>query len=129
MGIPQAGRGGSFRALTNLGGAWAGSLDLHGMPVASIRLEAQASAAPWPVPRSRPPLRGLRHPAALSVVFVPERLAAEHAALPERGTAMKPITRISLPERGRPADTARGRSSWRVPSPWTSSPAPSATGG
>ena len=51
--------------------------------MASIRLEAQASAAPWPVPRSRPPLRGLRHPAALTVVFVTERLAAQDAALPE----------------------------------------------
>jgi hypothetical protein len=85
---PVPPRGGSFRALSDLGGPWAGSLDLHGrMPVASIRLEAQASAAPWPIPRSRPPLRGLRRPAALSVVFVTERLAAEHAALPERGTA------------------------------------------
>jgi hypothetical protein len=53
--------------------------------VASIRLEAQGSAGPWPIPRSRPPLRGLRHPATLTVVFVTEHLAAEHAALPVRG--------------------------------------------
>ena len=81
-------RGVSFRALSDPGGPWTGSLGLHGRrPVASIRLEALGSAGPWPIPRSRPPLRGLRHPATLTVVFVTERLAAEHAALPVRGAA------------------------------------------
>jgi hypothetical protein len=42
----------------------------------------------------------------------------------------EPAAASAGPDRtGRPADTARGRSSWRVPSPWTSSPAPTATGG
>jgi hypothetical protein len=45
------------------------------------------SAAPWLVPRFRSSLRGLGHPAALSVVLVTERLATEHTALPVRGTA------------------------------------------
>ena len=45
------------------------------------------SATPWPVPHSRPPLRDLLHPAALTVVLLTKRLPAEHAALPVRGTA------------------------------------------
>ena len=35
------------------------------------------------------PLRGLRHPATLTLVLVTERLAAEHPALPIRGTARR----------------------------------------
>ena len=40
----------------------------------------------------------------------------------------RPQRAPSLTERGRPADTARGRSSWRAPSPWTSSAVPPAEG-
>jgi hypothetical protein len=44
-------------------------------------------------PVARPPfstpLRGLLHPATLTVVLVTERLAAKHAALPERWTARR----------------------------------------
>ena len=57
--------------------------------MASIRLDSQVSAARWLVPRSRPPLRGLWHPATLTVVLVTKRLAAQHAALPGRGTARR----------------------------------------
>jgi hypothetical protein len=46
-----------------------------------------------------------------------------------RPRRIRPLRAPSPTERGRPADTARGRSSWRAPSPWTSSLAPSATGG
>ena len=42
---------------------------------------------PVAVPDSRPPLCGLLHPVALTVVFDTERLPAEHVALPVRGTA------------------------------------------
>jgi len=35
-------------------------------------------------------------------------------------------TSVSPTERGRPADTARGRSFWRAPSPWTSCAVPPA---
>ena len=38
-------------------------------------------------PFSTPRLRGLLHPAALTVVLLTERLPAEHAALPVRGAA------------------------------------------
>jgi len=47
------------------------------------RLRRPVACPPFSTPR----LRGLLHPAALSVVFLTERLPAEHAALPVRGTA------------------------------------------
>ena len=50
--------------------------------MALIRLETQAPPPLWPDPPFSTPLRGLLHPATLTVVLVTERLAAEHAALP-----------------------------------------------
>ena len=65
--------------------------------MASIRLVGQAPPAPWPVLHfSTPRLRGLLHPAALTVVLLTERLPAEHAALPVPGSRA-PACEVSRP--------------------------------
>ena len=85
---PPGLRGWPSWALTNPCGPWPGSLALHGgMPGGLDQARCIASAAPWPVPHSRPPLRGLLCPAALSVVLLTKGLPAGRAALPVRGTA------------------------------------------
>jgi hypothetical protein len=113
----------------------AGALDLAGRPDGLVRITLKKAYSDGTVVRST--WTRCRYcagwpPACPHSTFTPS-VGVLAAASPWRPRiAPKPPSREPAPataestEPGRPADIARGRSSWRAPSPWTSSPVPPA---